>query len=106
MAHHLPLPQRLRKQRRWSVKNFKSSISTSMERAAIRVAPSGKAATKAFAALLVLELALGIAGCSKSKPAAQNSQNASNQTVASTAAAEVPSVVPVTANQPETAKKK
>ena len=88
------------------MKNFKSSISTSMERAAIRVAPSGKAATKAFAALLVLELALGTFGCSKSKPAVQNSQNSSNQTVASVTAPSVPSVVPVAENQPETAKKK
>ena len=88
------------------MKNFKSSLSTSMERAAIRVAPSGKAATKAFAALLVLELALGTFGCSKSKPVAQNSQESSNQTVASVATQAVPSVVTVAENQPETAKKK
>jgi hypothetical protein len=88
------------------VKNFKSSISTSMERAAIRVAPSGKAATKAFAALLVLELALGTFGCSKSKPVAQNSQNSFNQTVATVATPAVPSVSPVAENQPEAAKKK
>ena len=56
-----------------------------MERAPISVAPSGRAATKAFAALLVLELAVGTFGCSKSKP--QNSQNSSNQTVASVAPA-------------------
>ena len=88
------------------MKNFKSSISTSMERAAIRVAPSGRAATKAFAALLVLELALGTFGCSKSKPAAQNSQNSSNQTVASVAPPAPANAVPVAVNQPETAKKK
>ena len=88
------------------MKNFKSSISTSMERAAIRVAPSGKAATKAFAALLVLELALGTFGCSKSRPVAQNSQNSSNQTVATVATPAVPSVSPVAENQPEAAKKK
>jgi len=88
------------------VKNFKSSISTSMERAAIRVAPSGKAATKVFAALLVLELAAGTIGCSKSKPVAQNSQESSNQTVATAPAAAVPAAVPVTASQPETAQKK
>ena len=87
------------------MKNFKSSNSTSMERAAIWVAPSGKAATKAFAALLVLELALGIAGCSKSKPAAQSSQNSSNPTVTS-ARPEVATVVPVAASQPEMANKK
>lgn len=88
------------------MKNFKSSVSTSMERAAIRVAPSGKAATKAFAALLILELAMGTFGCSKAKPAAQNSQNSSNQTVASIAASAVPSVAPVTANPPGRAQKK
>ena len=84
------------------MKNFKSSTSTSMERAAIRVAPSGKAATKAFAALLVLELALGTFGCSKSKPAAQISQNSSNQTAASVAAPAIPNTAPVTVNQPDT----
>lgn len=88
------------------MKNFNSSISKSMERAAIRVAPSGKAATKAFAALLVIELALGTFGCSKSKRAAQNSQNSSNPTVVSVAAPAFPIVAPVTVNQPETAKKK
>ena len=85
------------------MKNFKSSISTSMERAAISVAPSGRAATKAFAALLVLELAVGTFGCSKSKP--QNSQNSSNQTVASVAPLTPVNALPATANQPETAKK-
>ena len=88
------------------MKNFKSSTSTSMERAAIRVAPSGKAATKAFAALLVLELALGTFGCSKSKPAAQISQNSSNQTAAGVAAPAIPNTAPVTVNQPEAPKKK
>ena len=87
------------------VKNFNSSISTSMERAAIRVAPSGRAATKVFAALLVFELISGTIGCSKSKPVAQNSQE-SNQVAASQPATAVPNVVPVTANQPETPKKK
>ena len=85
------------------MKNFKSSISTSMERAPISVAPSGRAATKAFAALLVLELAVGTFGCSKSKP--QNSQNSSNQTVASVAPLTPVNALPATANQPETAKK-
>ena len=88
------------------MKNFKSSNSTSMERAAIWVAPSGKAATKAFAALLVLELALGMAGCSKSKPAAQSSQNSSNPTVTSAVAPAVTNVVPLAASQPEMANKK
>ena len=74
-----------------------------MERAAISVAPSGRAATKAFAALLVLELAVGTFGCSKSKP--QNSQNSSNQTVASVAPLTPVNALPATANQPETAKK-
>ncbi|HWY69836.1 MAG TPA: hypothetical protein VNX88_14290 [Terriglobales bacterium] len=88
------------------MKKFKSSISKSMERAAIRVAPSGKAATKVFAALLVLELAAGTIGCSKSKPVAQNAQNSSNQIVATAPVAAVPSVAPVPVSQPETAKKK
>jgi hypothetical protein len=88
------------------VKNFKSSISKSMERAAITVAPSSMAATKVFAAVLVLELALGTVGCSKSKPAAQTSQDSSNQTVANVAAPAVPSAVPVSVNQQETPKKK
>jgi len=87
------------------VKNFKSSISTSMERAAIRVAPSGKAATKVFAALLVLELAAGITGCSKSKPIAQNAQGSSNQMVATAPVAAIPSA-PIAVTQPETAQKK
>ena len=88
------------------MKNFKSSNSTSMERAAIWVAPSGKAATKAFAALLVLELALGIAGCSKTKTAAQSSQNSSNPTVTSAVTPAATGVVPVAASQPEMANKK
>ena len=86
------------------MKNFKSSISTSMERAAIRVAPSGKAATKVFAALLVLELAAGTTGCSKSKPVAQNAQDSSNQMVATAPVAAIPNAS-VAVNQPETAQK-
>ena len=88
------------------MKKFKSSIPTSMERAAIWVAPSGKAATKVFAALLVLELAAGTIGCSKSKPVAQNSLESSNQTVATAPVAAVPAATPVTASQQETAQKK
>jgi len=76
-----------------------------MERAAIKVAPSGKAATKVFAALLVLELAAGTIGCSKSKPVAQNSKSSSNQTVATAPVAAIPST-PVAVNLPETAQKK
>ena len=76
-----------------------------MERAAIKVAPSGKAATKVFAALLVLELAAGTIGCSKSKPVAQNSQDSSKQIVATAPVAAIPSA-PVAVNLPETAQKK
>ena len=87
------------------MKNVKSSISMSMERAAIRVAPRGKAATKVFAALLVLELTAGMVGCSKSKPVAQNAQESSSQTVATAPVAAIPTA-PVAVNQPETAQKK
>src|SRR5689334_15217825 len=85
------------------VKNFKSSISTSMERAAIKVAPRGRAATKVVAALLILELALRTIGCTKSKPFAQNSQE--NKILATAPPAAVPAALPDAVNQAETPKK-
>jgi hypothetical protein len=89
------------------MKDFKSSNSMSMESAATRRTPSGKAAFIPGAALLILMLSFGIAGCSKSKPNGSLGQNSATQNASvQNTAIPTPTSTPVTADQPELAKKK
>lgn len=87
--------------------DFKSSNSMSMESAATRRTPSGKAAFIPGAALLILMLSFGVAGCSKSKPNGGLGQNSATQNASiQNTAIPTPTSTAVTAEQPEITRKK
>ena len=89
------------------MKDLRSSNSTSMESAATRRTPSGKAAFIPGAALLILMLSFGIAGCSKSKPSGGLGQNSATQNASvQNTAIPTPASMAVTTEQPELRKKK
>jgi|GraSoiStandDraft_5_1057265.scaffolds.fasta_scaffold105188_1 hypothetical protein len=89
------------------MKDFKSSNSMSMESAANRRTPSGRAAFIPGAALLILMLSFGIAGCSKSKPNGGFGQNSASQNASvQNTAIPTPTSMAVTVDQPELTKKK
>jgi hypothetical protein len=78
-----------------------------MESAATRRTPSGKAAFIPGAALLILMLSFGVAGCSKSKPNGGLGQNSATQNASiQNTAIPTPTSTAVTAEQPEITRKK
>ena len=89
------------------MKDFKSSNSISMESAATRRTPSGKAAFIPGAALLILMLSFGIVGCSKSEPNGGLGQNSATQNASvQNTAIPTPTSTAVAVAQPELTKKK
>src|SRR4051812_35669788 len=89
------------------MKDFKSSNSMSMESAANRRTPSGRAAFIPGAALLILMLSFGIAGGSKSKPNGGFGQNSASQNASvQNTAIPTPTSMAVTVDQPELTKKR